>query len=220
MIDIDRRIKAMRAELAAAEQMATMYGSGPIADASDAAVAAQQRLEAAKIRLALLCDLQDIAVGRFPSSPGTDDPLADYCEVRPDFERSMVVVVTERLEQGDHSWEVSVRTPDGRYLAGDLSDDMPQTPGEAVQSAGRMLDVELVTERWDDLWKPAPEPETGRVMIKNRLGMVPDLEATKRIKARLSSADTHRLERATKAWWDYESKALVVEEGSWDDGTR
>ncbi len=142
MIDIDRRIKRMSAELEAAKEKLKMCGPGPMADSgTDAAVAAQQRVEAAKIRLDLLCDLRNEAgIGRMP-------------EMKEDFERSFIVVVQERLEDGAHAWEAIVRLPGGKLLAMSLSDDMPGSAGEALESVGRMLTHELAEERLAELWK-------------------------------------------------------------------
>lgn len=150
MINIEMELKKVRAAVEEAEQALASFVGRPLQDA----MKEREALVAARARCALLCDLQDLGLGRFPKPPGEDDPLAEYSEggKRPDFERSMVITVTEHLEQGDHDWEVVVRLPDGRMLAGSLSDDMPQTPGAAVISAGHMLDAELATERWNKLW--------------------------------------------------------------------
>ena len=153
MIEIDRRIKVLRAELNAAEIQESValgpgHAPGPVQEE------ARRRVEAARIRLDLLCDLRDEAgIGRLPEFAGGPVVEGDeLCEGRPDFERSLHLVVTERLEDGSYGWDCMIRTPDGRLLAGTLSDDMPVTPGDAVQSAGRMLDLELASERWNELW--------------------------------------------------------------------
>lgn len=155
MIEIDRRIRVLRKELSDAELKLKMCAPGPAYEGASvpAYEAARQRLDVAKVRLDLLCDLRDEAgIGRFPEYAGGRVVEGDdLCEGRPDFERSLYLVVTERLEDGSHGWECTIRTPDGRLLAGSLHDDMPQTPGEAVQSVGRMLDLELASERWNEL---------------------------------------------------------------------
>jgi hypothetical protein len=135
MIDIDRRLRKARAELAAAnELLSARDGASPAEKVmrSEEAISAEARLE-------LLCDLKDeTGVGRMPEGD--------------DFERSVVIVVTERLEQGDHGWEAAVRLPGGKLLACSLSDDAPASLGEAVESAGRIITHELAEDRMVGLW--------------------------------------------------------------------
>ena len=78
--------------------------------------------------------------------------LPDSAIPSKEFKRTLVVTVTESIEEYSYNWECEVRLPSGKVLSGSLSDDMPSTPGEAVASAGRLLDASLATDRWEELW--------------------------------------------------------------------
>ncbi len=148
MIDIEKELrKARKTQETATLALAAAVDRHPLDVRKE-----REALIAVRARLALLCDLRDVGLGRFPEPPGKDDPLAVHCVSRTNFARSMVITVTERLEDGSHDWEAVVRMPDGRMLTSSLSDDAPQTPGAAVISAGHALDSELAEERWNELW--------------------------------------------------------------------
>ena len=78
----------------------------------------------------------------------------------PPYKRTILVEVVEEWDGNDHSWSATASLPDskgslagGRILAFDLSDDMPQSPGQAVESAGRQLDHNLALRGWEALHK-------------------------------------------------------------------
>jgi hypothetical protein len=74
---------------------------------------------------------------------------------RRDFTRKVIVEIEESSEDDSYAWSATVRLPNGEVLACSLSDDMPSSPGDAVQSAGRMLDRELAGDRWTQLFAEA-----------------------------------------------------------------
>jgi hypothetical protein len=85
------------------------------------------------------------------------DELLSLCRGEPghgrrDFTRKMIVEVEESLESDSYAWSATVRLPNGEVLACSLSDDMPNSAGEAIRSAGRMLEAELANDAWERLF--------------------------------------------------------------------
>lgn len=117
MINIDARLKTLRAEFAVAER------------------GGDDRLSSE-----LSFRIDEVLRFRAPEPEGTD-----FC-------RKMIVEIEENLESGTYTWSATVRLPNGEVLAGSLSDDMPCSPGSALQSAGRVLDIELANDHWASLF--------------------------------------------------------------------
>jgi hypothetical protein len=97
----------------------------------------------------LMAQARDMIAARIDELLGLNDPATDS----ENYEHVLHIQVCERVEEHSHAWDVTVRLPSGEVLAASLSDDMPQTPGEAVMSAGRMLDAELVNTAWAALFQ-------------------------------------------------------------------
>lgn len=71
----------------------------------------------------------------------------------PPYKRTILVEVIEEWDGHTHSWTAVAHLEDGRTLSCELSDDMPQSPGQAVESAGRQLDHNLALRGWEALHK-------------------------------------------------------------------
>lgn len=80
-------------------------------------------------------------------------PPGEPVPASPPYERELIVTVIERWDGHDHGWEATASLPNGKEITWSLSDDMPYSPGDAMASAGKMLDIYLAEAAWDAEWK-------------------------------------------------------------------
>lgn len=82
-------------------------------------------------------------------------------KARPEQPDRMVIEILPEDDSRSAFWTVLVRDGRGRLLAASLSDDMPETPGEALASAGRVLDRHMALEGWHHALSADPESQIG-----------------------------------------------------------